>query len=164
MEFDNFAQNFLKKQTITADILISEAEIELQKLEGKIKALEEDAFKFKQLIKNFTVKSKTQAAEYFDYNCEFSSLDNSSKNLINKIIALFEGSQEKEIPVRFIINNISIIENHQDGLRCIQWLINKMILSRNNKNYKIIKGSSWETKNDLMSIDDTVSSETGTKN
>lgn len=165
MVFDNFAQNFLKKDTITADALLLEAESELKKLENKIKSLEEDALKFKQLIKNFTFKNKSATAEYFDYNCKFSELESSNQILINKIIALLESATDKdfEVPVRYIISKISIIENHQDVLRCIQWLINKMILSRNSKNYKIVKGSSWETRHQIA-IDGTNSSDSGIKN
>lgn len=150
MNFNNFAEKYLNKEKFVISDLILEAEKNLKSIEGQINDLEKEASKYKQFIKDISNKTKNQYNDSFDYYCNFNMLNDSYQNIIDKIINLFEsGDDTQELTTKFIISKISLIEDHAEVIKSLQWLINKSILVRNN-NFKFIKGDKWEIKDTIL--------------
>lgn len=149
MKFNDFASKYLSQKDLVISQLISEAEENLSSIEDEISSLKNETLKYKQFIKDFSVKTKSSYQDSFDYYCDYSLLTDKYKSLLDKIINLFSKTDESELGTKSIINQVSKIELHAEVLKALQWLINKKILTRNS-NYKFIKGEQWEAKKEIL--------------
>lgn len=146
MNFNDFANKYTSKNNFVIPDLISEAEKNLQALENQVQLLQSECAKYKQFIKEISLKTKNNYNDSFDYYCNFNVLNDNYQKIIDKIIKLFDSDNEIELSTKDIINKVFNIEHHSDVLKSLQWLINKSILNRN-LNFKFIKGDKWQSKN-----------------